>query len=337
MSRRTNQKLHLGIIGGGAWGTALACVGARRKHQILLWAREKSVVADINRRHRNAQFLPRQALPRCIFATADMEDLGMCALVLVVCPAQHMAQILEAAKPHLARRAMLVLCAKGIARDGLMLMPQLGARILPRHRLGILSGPSFAQEVARGLPAALTLASRSPALRQRAQTALQGEDFRLYTSTDMIGTALGGAAKNVLAVACGIADGRGLGENARAALMARGLAEMARLGKALGAQRATLMGLSGLGDVVLTCTSRASRNFSLGRGLGQGRSLAALLARGLTVKEGALSARALVQLGQRHKTDLPICQAVADIVEERVSVAHAMRALMARPAGAELA
>lgn len=337
MSRRTSQKLHLGIIGGGAWGTALACVGARRGHQVLLWAREKSVVSEINRRHRNSQFLPRQVLPRCIFATAVMEDLGICPLILVVCPAQHMAAILEAAKPHLARHAMLVLCAKGIARDGLALMPQVGARVLPRRRLGMLSGPSFAGEVARGLPAALTLASRSLRLRQRTQDALQSEAFRLYTSRDVIGAALGGAVKNVLAIACGIADGRRLGENARAALIARGLAEMARLGAALGAKRATLMGLSGLGDVVLTCSSTKSRNFSLGRGLGQGQSMRALLRRGLTVKEGAASARALIQLAARHKIEMPICQAVADIVEARCGVARAMQILLARPSGQEIA
>jgi len=337
MSSRANQKLHLGVIGGGAWGTALACVGARRGHRVLLWAREPSVVQSINRRHRNPQFLPRQILPRCIFATGEMEDLGICSVILAVCPAQHMEAILTAAKPHLARHAVVVLCAKGIGRERLALMPQLGQRALPKQPLAILSGPSFADEVARGLPAALTLASRSPRVRAEVQAALQDDAFRLYTSSDMTGVALGGAVKNVLAIACGIADGRALGANARAALIARGLAEMARLGEAMGARRVTLMGLSGLGDLVLTCSSRASRNFSLGRGLGQGRSMAALMRSGATVKEGALSARALVQLAERHKVEMPICRAVAEIVEERASVAAAMRRLLQRPTGAELA
>ncbi|WP_188945759.1 NAD(P)H-dependent glycerol-3-phosphate dehydrogenase, partial [Polymorphobacter multimanifer] len=280
----------IGVIGGGAWGTALAQAMASGE-DVLLWAREPQVVADINSARENRSFLPGVALSARVAATDDIARLAEADLWLVVCPAQHLRAVLGAAP--LAHRPTLVLCAKGIEAGSLKLMAEVAADVCDAP-LAVLSGPSFAGEVARGLPTAITLACADPVLGPALVQRLVRERLRLYLTDDVVGAEIGGAVKNVLAIGCGVVEGAGLGLNARAALIARGFAEMLRFGIARGARAETLGGLSGLGDLVLTCTSTNSRNFSVGVGLGQGRSAAELLGGSATVAEGAATAPVVV-------------------------------------------
>ncbi len=327
----------IGIVGGGAWGTALAQVARRAGREVLLWARNESVVEAIARDHANPLYLPGVALDPAIRATGDLAALdGMDALLLVV-PAQQMRKVAEALASRLAARPPLVVCSKGIEIASGALMTEVLGETLPDCPLAVLSGPTFADEVARGLPAAVTLACADAALGARLVAALGGGAFRPYLADDLVGAQIGGAVKNVLAIACGIVDGRRLGENARAALVARGLAELLRLGRARGARGETLMGLSGLGDLVLTCTSRRSRNMSLGVALGEGASVAAVLGARRAVTEGVASAPAVGLLAARLGVEMPICRAVEAIVAGRVTIDAAIEGLLARPFKAEVA
>lgn len=319
----------LGIVGGGAWGTALAQVAANGGRDTLLWAREGEVVEAVNAGRGNPLFLPGVTLDRAIRATGDLADLDQCDAWLVVAPAQHMRGVLAAA-PRCARP--LVLCAKGIEEASGALLHEVAGEICPGAELMVLSGPTFAQEVASGLPTAVTLAAAAAggsagALRDR----LALPAFRIYLSDDVAGAEIGGAVKNVLAIACGVVAGKRLGENARAALIARGFAEMTRFGLAFGARRETLAGLSGLGDLVLTCSSVKSRNYSLGKGLGEGRSAAELLADRRTVAEGAFTAPVLRRLAERHGIDMPIVAAVDALLAGEVTVDAVLQRLLARP------
>lgn len=314
-----------GVIGGGAWGTALASTLAGNG-PVTLWAREAEVVAAINETRENNIFLPGIPLPAGITATARLADLAACDIILVVVPAQHLRAVLgQAAIPA---TTPLVLCAKGIEAGSHALMVEV-ARASVLNPIAILSGPSFAAEVARGLPCAITLACSDGALAERLVTAMARPTFRLYQSDDVVGAEIGGAVKNVLAIACGVVEGAGLGLNARAALIARGFAEMTRFGVARGARAETLAGLSGLGDLVLTCSSENSRNFRLGLGLGQGRPLADLLA-GPAVAEGAATAPVLMEAARAAGVEMPISEAVAALLAG-ASVGETISALLARP------
>lgn len=318
-----------GVIGAGAWGTALAATLAGNG-PVTLWAREAEVVAAINTCHENPLFLPGVALPDTITATDQLADVAACAVVLVVVPAQHLRATL--ARAALPPATPLVLCAKGLEAGSHKLMVEVARDLVP-NPLAVLSGPSFAAEVARGLPCAITLACADAALGERLVRAMARPAFRLYQSDDVVGAEIGGAVKNVLAIACGVVEGAGLGLNARAALIARGFAEMTRFGVARGARAETLAGLSGLGDLVLTCSSENSRNFRLGVGLGQGRPLAELLA-GPAVAEGAATAPVLVEAARAAGVDMPISQAVAALLAG-AAVADTVGALLARPLRAE--
>jgi glycerol-3-phosphate dehydrogenase (NAD(P)+) len=317
-----------GVIGGGAWGTALAQVAAGRGHETLLWAREPEVVAGINQRHENPLFLPQVPLSPHIRATADITDLQACDAWLVVTPAQHMRQVLGSAP---ACGKPLLLCSKGLEERSGALLHQVASEICPEADVMILSGPTFAHEVAAGLPTALTLAAadldRAEEVRER--LALPG--FRLYLSDDLAGAEVGGAVKNVLAIACGVVEGKGLGQNARSALIARGFAEMIRFGLASGARRETLAGLCGLGDLVLTCSSTSSRNFSLGKGIGEGRGAAELLADRRTVAEGAFTAPVLHRLAEERGIDMPIVAAVTALLNGAAGVDEVLEQLLSRP------
>jgi glycerol-3-phosphate dehydrogenase (NAD(P)+) len=292
----------VGVIGGGAWGTALAEVAAANG-DVLLWAREAEVVEGINRGHRNPLFLPGAALSERVRATGELADLAGCGMLLVVTPAQHLRTVV-AQLP--ATDAPLVLCAKGIEASSRMLMNEVAAEVRPGARLAILSGPTFAREVAAGLPTAVTFACSESALCEGLMTRLATPSFRPYATDDVVGAEVGGAVKNVLAIACGVVAGRRLGENAKAALISRGFAEMQRFGRAKGARAETLGGLSGLGDLVLTCSSTQSRNMSLGFGLGEGRPLDELMSDRITVAEGAFTAPVLVAAGDGLGVDMPI-------------------------------
>jgi glycerol-3-phosphate dehydrogenase (NAD(P)+) len=324
-----------GIIGGGAWGTALAQVCARAGLAVTLWAREAEVVAAINAGHENPLFLPGVALDTAIRATGDPADLADADLVLAVAPAQHLRASLAAFAPHARAGAPVVLCAKGFEASSLKLMTQVLAETLPAAAPAVLSGPSFAGEVARGLPTAVTLAASDLALARRIAEAIAGTTFRPYVSDDMIGAEAGGAVKNVLAIACGIVEGKGLGRSAHAALITRGFAELTRLAVALGGEAETVAGLCGLGDLVLTCSSPQSRNMSVGLALGRGESLSQALADKRSVAEGVASAPAVVALAQRLGVETPISSAVRDILAGDTEVGPAITALLARPLRAE--
>ncbi|WP_404373627.1 NAD(P)H-dependent glycerol-3-phosphate dehydrogenase [Sphingomonas sp. MMS24-J45] len=319
--------MRIGVIGGGAWGTALAQVAARGGQDVVLWAREPEVVASINHAHENTRFLAGITLPASIRATQSLGDLAGCEALLVVVPAQHVRTVLAETA---VGATPLVLCAKGIEAGTQLLVGEVAQQLHPHSPIAVLSGPTFAHEVAAGQPTAVTLACVDEALGAALAERLGGPTFRPYASTDVIGAEIGGAVKNVLAIACGVVEGAGLGQNARAALIARGFAEMTRFGLARGARAETLSGLSGLGDLVLTCSSTSSRNFSLGMGLGQGKRAADLLADRLTVAEGAFTAPVLREAASAAGVAMPVVEAVCDLLEGR-DVHAVIDALLARP------
>lgn len=325
-------KYPVGIIGGGAWGTALAAVMAQIHDNVLIWAREDEVVASINETHENHSFLRGLPLSPKIRATGDLTDMAGCGALLIVTPAQHVRATLAALPDS---DAPLLLCAKGIEAETQLLVSDIATEVRPGNPLAVLSGPTFAHEVAAGKPTAITLATANQALGARLIRLIAAPHFRPYWSDDVTGAEIGGAVKNVLAIGCGVVDGAGLGLNARAALIARGFAEMQRYGLARGARAETLAGLSGLGDLVLTCSSENSRNFSLGRGLGQGQAAADLLADRRTVAEGAFTAPVLAQSAQALGVEMPIVAAVCALLEGKASVGEVVQALLARPLRAE--
>ncbi len=323
------------VIGGGAWGTALAQALAVGGQTVTLWAREADVVEDIRTRRVNRAFLPGVALDEKITATGDLSDAAKADASLSVSPAQFVRATSQALARDMRLGTPLVMCAKGIEQATGKLMGDVVAEALPNALLAVLSGPSFAADVARGLPAALTLACSHEQTGRGLAEALSSRQMRLYWSSDVVGAELGGALKNVMAIAAGIVDGRGLGASAHAAVVTRGFAEMRRLGDAMGARSETLLGLSGLGDLVLTCGSPQSRNMSLGRGLGEGKSLASILGSRTAVTEGVYTAAAVVALARQKKIEMPIAEAVHAIIEQRISVDDAITALMTRPLKAE--
>jgi glycerol-3-phosphate dehydrogenase (NAD(P)+) len=325
----------LSVIGAGAWGTALAMVALANGRDVRLWAYEADLVAQINQTHENALYLPGRPLDPALGATSDLAAAANAPLVLMVTPAQHLRATLRRMRPDLAPETVLVLCAKGVEQGSLALMTQVAAEEAPGAAIAVLSGPGFAKDVARGAPTATTIACRDPALGARLVKTLGSGTFRPYLSDDLVGAEIGGALKNVIAIACGIAEGKGLGDGARAALITRGFAEMTRLGVAMGARPETMAGLCGLGDLVLTCCSTHSRNTSLGVALGQGRKLAEVLGERRTIAEGAASAPAVVALAARHQVELPICAAVDDVLRDAIDIDAAMTRLLSRPFRAE--
>jgi glycerol-3-phosphate dehydrogenase (NAD(P)+) len=321
----------IGVMGGGAWGTALALTARRAGRDVILWAREPEVVDSVNTRRTNDLFLPGIALDGDIRATADQAEAASADAVLLVTPAQHLRAGCRALAPFWRSGTPAVICSKGIETSSFALMQQVVADELPEAVIAVLSGPTFAIEVARGLPTAVTLACSNPGLGQALVEALGTASFRPYLSDDPIGAQVGGAVKNVLAIACGIVEGRGLGDNARAALITRGLAEMTRLAMAQGGRRETLMGLSGLGDLILTASSTQSRNYSLGFALGQGASLAEILGGRHSVTEGVHSAAAVVGMASANSIEMPICAAIDAVLNRGADLDGAIRTLLARP------
>jgi glycerol-3-phosphate dehydrogenase (NAD(P)+) len=324
-----------GVIGAGAWGTALAQVAGWAGLDVLLQAREPEVVESIRARRVNEAFLPGIVLDDHVSVTSDLADLAACDLILAVPPAQHMRSTLQAFAAHHRPGVPVILCSKGIERGSLKLMTDVLAETLPNAPAAVLSGPSFAGEVARGLPSAVTLACADEALGEALMGTLSAPGFRPYLATDLVGAEVGGAIKNVLAIACGIAEGRGLGRSAHAALITRGFAEMTRMGVALGGQAETVAGLCGLGDLVLTCSSPQSRNMSLGLALGQGQTVEQALAGKRSVAEGYESAPAVRELAARVGVDMPISLAVAALLNGETTVEAMIESLLSRPLKAE--
>ncbi|MEM7225313.1 MAG: NAD(P)H-dependent glycerol-3-phosphate dehydrogenase [Pseudomonadota bacterium] len=325
----------LAILGAGAWGTALAQAAARAGSQVTLWGRDAALMDEIATARCNERYLPGVALEPAIEATAALEAAAEAEALLLVAPAQHTRALAERLAPLIPPSCPLVICAKGIEQGSGLLMSEVLAEALPGRPLAVLSGPTFAAEVARGLPAAITLAAEDQVLAEGLIASLGSRAFRPYLSNDPIGAQIGGAVKNVIAIACGIVAGRSLGDNARAALITRGLAEIVRLGLAKGGQRETLMGLSGLGDLLLTCSAMQSRNFSLGAALGEGRALADILAERRTVAEGVHSASSVSTLAARLQVEMPIVEAVDQVINQGAQIDQTIAGLLARPFKAE--
>ena len=327
--------MKIAVIGAGAWGTALAQVAAHGG-EVTLWAREPEVAAGIAEAHENALFLPSIPLDPKIRATSDLAEAtaGAEAALLAV-PAQFLRAVARDLTRSLAGDVPVVLCAKGIEAKSGALMTEAAAEAMPGRPLAVLSGPSFAHEVAKGLPTALVLASMPPSLAERMAARLARPTFRLYVADDPVGAEIGGAVKNVLAIAAGIVEGAGLGDNARAAVITRGLAELIRLGRALGARAETLTGLAGLGDLVLTCTGASSRNHRLGVALGRGQTVAEATSGSRAVVEGVATAHPVRLRAKRLGVEMPLVEAVDDVVNAGLSVADAVQRLLGRPPKAE--
>ena len=325
----------VGIVGAGAWGTALAVTSRRAGRDVLIWAYEPETLAGINQNHRNETYLPGVKLDRAIEATARLNEVANCDLLLMATPAQHVRKIAGEIAPYLKPEQPLVLCSKGIEQTTGKLISEVVEEVVPRPQIAVLSGPSFAAEVARGLPAAVTLATGEETQGQALAYALSHPPFRCYWSDDVIGAEIGGAVKNVYAIAAGIVAGKKFGASAHAALVTRSFAEMVRFAATLGARRETLMGLSGLGDLVLTCGSPQSRNMSLGIELGKGKSLEEVLGKRIAVTEGVYTASALVEMAAARGIDMPIAQAVHAVISGLATVDEAIEALLSRPLRAE--
>lgn len=321
----------LGVIGAGAWGTALAATVRRAGRDTMLWSREPHIVAAILDSRENAGFLPGVTLPEGIRATTDPAVAVAVDAVLLVVPSQFLRSVCAMLAPHWRSGVPAVICAKGVETGSLELMTEVVADVLPQAPQAVLSGPTFAAEVARGLPTAVTLACRDAALGAALVAAIGTPTFRPYLTDDVVGAEIGGAVKNVLAIACGVVQGRGLGDNARAALITRGLAEIMRLAVRMGGRQETLMGLSGLGDLILTASSTQSRNYSLGLALGKGEALADILARRSAVTEGVASAASVVGLARRQGIEMPIAEAVNGILHEGAGLDDTIASLLARP------
>jgi len=324
----------IGVAGAGAWGTALAVCAIAAGRDVKVWALEPEIAEALSAGKGNPIYLPNAALP-AVSASTQMSHLADCDAILAVAPAQHMRATLKALAPHLQPGTTIALCSKGIERGTLKLMTQVLAEEAPAASPAVLSGPSFAVDVAAGLPTAVTLASPDRAIGDAWMRSIGRPHFRTYWSDDLIGAEAGGAVKNVLAIACGVCEGMGLGRSAHAALIARGFAEMTRLGVALGGRAETLAGLCGLGDLVLTCSSPQSRNMSFGMELGKGRAAKEILASRKAVTEGAETAPAVVELAKKVGVDMPICEVVLGMVEGKMDARSALGALLNRPFGKE--
>lgn len=319
--------MKVAVVGGGAWGTALASVSARNGTPTVLYARDPGVVEAIERTHENPRYLPGIALPSALRASCDLADaLDGAEIVLLVVPAQTLAAVATSIAPFLAPGVPVVLCSKGIEQGSGRFASEVAGAALPRQPLAVLSGPSFAHDVAAGLPTAVTLAAADDRLAEDLSATLSSAAFRIYASADIRGVEVGGALKNVLAIAAGVVSGRGLGASATAAIVTRGFVELRRLGAALGAEPETLMGLSGLGDLVLTCASAQSRNFAYGMALGAGADVGAL-----KLAEGVHSAGIAADLAARQGIEAPIIETVAAILSAKLSIDDAIASLLARP------
>ena len=323
----------ISVLGGGAWGTALALTAARAGHEALLWARDLKTVEAINLLKENPDYLPGVKFDASIAASADeAKALRGAALILAVIPAQSLRSALQQLASFIPAHAPLVLCAKGIEQSSGKLLSKVAAELLPDNPIGVLSGPSFALDVARGLPTAVTVAASDEAMASSIAASLSSAAFRCYTTTDVIGVEAGGALKNVLAIAVGAARGRGLGASAEAALITRGFVELRRLAESFGARPETPLGLSGLGDLILTCSSPQSRNFSYGLALGRGESL-----EGRPLAEGVATAFIAARIAHERGIDAPVTLATATILQGKAGIDEAVAALLMRPLKSETA
>lgn len=328
--------MKIGVVGAGAWGTALANTSANAGCNVILWARETEVCQSINNNHENELFLKGVELNKNIKATNNIEDILETEVVLLVTPAQFLRPTLEGLKDKWPSNLPAVICSKGIEQSTGKLLSTVIHETLPEVKVAVLSGPAFASEVSIGLPTAVTVACEDDEVLEKIISAVANPSFRPYASHDIIGPQIGGSVKNVLAIASGIIEGKKLGDNARAALITRGLAEMMRLAVTMGGTRDSLTGLSGLGDLTLTASSMQSRNFSLGAAIGQGESFSEYLAKRRTVSEGVYTASAVKNLSEELNCEMPICNAVYDLLHNNADVDEIVSRLMNRPLKKEL-
>ncbi len=320
----------IGIIGAGAWGTALAQSIVNSGRDVTMWAREVEVVESINQQHENSLYLKNIRLNEMIKATHNVHDMEGCDVYLISTPAQHVRKTIEEMKEILATKPFII-CAKGIEIETGDLLSDVAKQIIPNANVGIISGPTFAGEIARGLPCAVTLAIEDKESGEEIVAAIGSRTLRTYLTDDLSGAQIGGAVKNVIAIGSGVIQGRGMGESARCALVTRGLTEMGRLSKALGAKKNTLMGMCGVGDLILTCSSMQSRNFSLGVALGEGKSLEDIMAERITVSEGVHTAKALRLMAKNNAVDMPISRAVYEFLHEGISLDEIIEKVLDRP------
>lgn len=327
----------VGVIGAGAWGTALAQTIAASGLDVTLWAHENKTADEINTQRTNAIFLPEIVLHQNITATSDLKKASHQDLIILVVPTQHVAEIVQQMAAFTSDKTPVLIASKGIEISTGRLVSHIVSGVLPNNPVGVLTGPSFAIEVAKNLPAALTLAMNSEhqELAYGLCDALSTPHFRLYAGDDIIGAQIGGAVKNVIAIACGIAFGKSMGDNAHAALLTRGLAEIVRLGQEMGADPQTFLGLSGVGDLTLTCHAMQSRNFSLGVAIGQGRRASDILAERRSVAEGYYTSEAIVKLADKLGIDMPICCAVYDTLHKEKAIDYVIKGLLERPTRSE--
>lgn len=321
---------HIFVIGAGAWGTALANTAARAGRKVTLWAFEKEVKDVVDASRENKVYLPGIPVHDSVTVVNDYDGLAQADLVLLVTPAQHLSKTLSSL-PDVPAEVPFVLCSKGIELESGKILSQLLQAHNPERQYAVLSGPSFAGETAKGMPTAVTVASANKDIARDVANAMSHKTFRPYITDDPIGAQICGAVKNVIAIACGIIHGKNMGDNARAALVTRGLQEIWRLGNAMGAKRKTFMGMSGLGDLMLTCSSMQSRNFSMGVMLGQGRTLDDILQTRSSVTEGVYTAEAVLTLARKHAVEMPICRAVQAILSGEASVEEAIDSVLTRP------
>lgn len=326
------MKKQIGIIGGGAWATALSIVAAQAAEEVLLWTRNQDVVMAINSEHVNKHYLANIILPTNICATNNLHDIISCEIIIIAIPTQNLRDIIKELK-NLAINSIipLIICCKGVEQNSLLLMSEIIQEILPMQQIAVLSGPNFADEIAKGLPAATTLAAFELESAKYLAEHLSNNNFKIYYTDDMVSVQLAGAAKNVIAIASGIITGKNLGENARAALISRGVAEIKRLSIAKGGNIETLMGMAGIGDLLLTCSSNKSRNMSFGIELSKGKSIELIQKSGPRIVEGIISAKSIYELSLKLGIEMPICKSIYQILYESTNIDTTMSALLKRP------
>ena len=326
----SKAKTKIGIIGAGAWGTALSNILAKNQN-VILWAKEKNVCDNINKNQENKRFLPKIKLSKKINCTTEINDVCNCDILFLVIPVQHLSSVLDKLKNSINTKTIFVCCSKGLEMNSLKLPSQIVSSIFPKNKIAIISGPNFANEIAKGLPAATVVASKNEEVSKKIANLIKSPTLRPYLSSDIIGSQIAGALKNIYAIASGIVVGKKYGENAVASIISRSYAEIATVAKSMDAKKSTLAGLSGMGDLFLTCSSKESRNFSLGIDLAKGKTLNEIIQKKFSIAEGAFTVRALKKLADKEKLDLPINEAVYRVLYRKKNIDSAIQELLNRP------
>ena len=326
----SKQNTKIGIIGAGAWGTAISNILAK-KQKVILWAKEKNVCDNINNNQENKRFLPKIKLSKKINCTTEINDICDCDILFLVIPVQYLSSVLGKLKNSINTKTIFVCCSKGLEMSSLKLPSQIVSSIFPKNKIAIISGPNFATEIAKGLPAATVVSSKNEEVSKKIANLIKSPTLRPYLSSDIIGSQIAGALKNIYAIASGIVVGKKYGENAVASIISRSFAEISTVAKSMNAKKSTLAGLSGMGDLFLTCSSKESRNFSLGIDLAKGKTLNEIIQKKFSIAEGAFTVRALKKLADKEKLDLPINEAVYRVLYRKKNIDSAIQELLNRP------